>query len=102
KVQSPNFDSPNTIDCASCHTAQFAQVNVGEAMLGMTAAGNSAVFQPNASFVSAADAVQTTPITPSTSFNVHAFSYSGQNVMINQRVINETANLVAYVNGQIL
>jgi hypothetical protein len=102
KVQNPNFDSPNTIDCASCHTAQFAQVHVGEGMLGMSASGNSNVFQPNATFVSAADAAQTTPITSSTPFNVHAFSYSGQNAMINQRVINETANLVAYVNGQTL
>jgi len=102
RVQNPGFDSPNTIDCASCHTAQFAQVFVGEGMLGMSASGIASAFQFNPTFVTAADAVQTTPVTSSTSFNVHSFSYSGTNAMINQRVINETEALLAYVNGQIL
>jgi hypothetical protein len=102
RVQNPGFDSPNTIDCASCHTAQAAQVVVGENLLGFSSAGNANAFVPDPTFVSAADDGQTTPITTSSPFNLHAFSYSGSNAMINQRVINETAALVAYVNGQVL
>ena len=101
RVQNPNFDSPNTIDCASCHVAQFAQVVVGQNVLGLEASGAYA-FASNPSYVAAADTVATTPVTGTTTFNLHAFSYSGSSPMINQRVMNETEALVAYVNGQVL
>ena len=101
RVQSPDFDSPNTIDCASCHTAQFAQVVVGQNMLGLSASGPYS-FVPNPSYVPAGDTLATTPVTATTAFNLHAFSYSGSNPMINQRVMNETEALVAYVNGEVL
>ena len=102
RIQNPTFDSPNTMDCASCHTAEAAQVVVGQGKLGFSPIGDPNAFVADPAFVSAADMKRTTPITATSAFNLHAFSYSGESAMISQRVVNETAALVAYVNGTVL
>ena len=96
RILNPHDNSPNTIDCASCHMAQPAIQLVGEP-LGMTMAGNPNAFVPAAN-IPAADLAQTTPLVDSDQvLNIHAFSYRSQSPMINQRVINETAANLAYL-----
>ncbi|MFT3697265.1 MAG: hypothetical protein QM831_29245 [Kofleriaceae bacterium] len=88
-IENPHVQTPNTIDCASCHFAQpsheLGGVPVGDAF---EAAG-----------IPAADLASTTHlIDPNDQgLNIHAFSYRFTQPMINQRTINETANNIAYL-----
>jgi hypothetical protein len=95
RVLNPHDNSPDTIDCASCHLAQPALTMVGEP-LGMTATGDSAAFVADPS-IPLADLAQTTQLVSSGVLNIHAFSYRDSDPMINQRVINETAANLAYL-----
>ena len=101
RIENPNVHSPNTIDCASCHLAQPARLLVGDDVLHLSAAGNPNLFQRDSKYVSARSMKQTTSLRGQP-LNVHMLSYRGDQLMIGQRVINETAALVAYVNGKIL
>jgi hypothetical protein len=96
RIENPADNSPNTIDCASCHLAQPVRQLVGE-QLGLTAAGDPSAFVA-ASSIPSADLVQTTNLLGADGgVNVHAFSYRLTDPMINQRVINETAANLAYI-----
>jgi hypothetical protein len=98
RIENPTMNSPNTIDCASCHMAEPARLLVGQQMLGMSAAGDGNSFAP-ASTIPTADLAVTTPMLVGSDggLNIHAFSYRGSDPMINQRVINETAANLAYL-----
>jgi hypothetical protein len=99
RVLNPRDNSPNTIDCGSCHLAQPAIQVVGE-QLGMSVAGNPNAFAPSA-LIPSADLAQTTqPVnTGDQSLNIHAFSYRSASPMINQRVIDETAANLEYLSS---
>lgn len=93
RIENPDLHTPNTIDCASCHMANPARVRNGERELGLP------MTNPNA-FVSNEDLTQTTPVSEARfSINLHAFSYRGAEVFISQRVINETAAAVTFLNA---
>ena len=98
RIEHPGFHSPNTIDCASCHVAQSARLLIGEDVLHLSADDPADAFVADKRFVSKTNAKATTS-PRGQSFNVHMLSYKGANLLIGQRVINETANVVAYVNG---
>ncbi len=100
RIENPTMNSPNTIDCVSCHMAEPARALVGQQMFGMMSAGDSNAFVP-ASTIPAADlaATQTMLINADSGLNIHAFSYRETNPMINQRVINETAANLAYLQS---
>ncbi len=100
RIENPTMNSPNTIDCASCHMAEPARTLVGQQMLGMSPAGDSNAFSP-ASTIPTADLAVTTPMLVGSDggLNIHAFSYRGSDPMINQRVINETAANLAYLSS---
>jgi hypothetical protein len=101
RIENPNFNSPNTIDCASCHVAEVARVLNGAA-LGLSANGNPNAFVAPAT-IPFVDLTVTAPVVPGPlSLDFHAFSYKGNQTRINQRVINETANVVDYSNTQLL
>jgi len=96
RVLNPHDNSPNTIDCATCHMAHPAVQLVGQ-QLGLTSRGDANAFVPDAS-IPVADLEQTTQFTDSEMvLNIHAFSYRETSPMINQRVINETAANLAYI-----
>jgi hypothetical protein len=98
RIENPNFHSPNTIDCASCHVSEVARVN-NAPLWGLTAEGDAFSFARPAS-VPAADLALTAPVEPGRSNkNFHAFSYKGLEPRINQRVVNETAAVVDYLNA---
>jgi hypothetical protein len=103
RIQSPDFNSPNTIDCASCHVAQQAQVLMGEEKFSISPSADNKPFARNPKYVSAADFDQKAGPTKQTGgFNVHMLSYKSDVLSIGQRVINETAGVVAYVNSEVL
>jgi hypothetical protein len=103
RIQNPGFESPNTIDCASCHVAQDAQVLMGQGQFNLSPAGNANAFAPDPNFVSAKDfAATTSPTAQSAGFNVHMISYKDDALFIGQRVINETAAIVTYMNQTVL
>lgn len=101
RIQNPDVHSPNTIDCASCHAADIATVLTGGA-LGFSMEGNANAFVPDKTYVSAAALKRTTPVSVDTIGNLHAFSYVGTAPMISLRVLNETASVITYLNGQVL
>lgn len=101
RIENPNDNSPNTIDCASCHMAEPARLLVGEPMFDMTPTGDANAFVA-ASSIPAADLASTATmfVDPvDQGLNIHAFSYRDSDPIINQRVINETAANLAYLNS---
>lgn len=103
RVDNPNFHSPNTIDCATCHVAEPARVLMGVGKFQMSAEGNANAFVADKKFVSAASTRSTAGPTKQTGgFNVHMLSYKFDSLSIGQRVINETASVVAYANAKVL
>jgi hypothetical protein len=103
RIENPDFHNPNTIDCASCHMAQNARTLIGEDQLKLSSSGDANVFVADPKFVSARSMKATTTVKGQTSgLNVHMLSYKNDALMIGQRVINETAANLAYVNGVVL
>ena len=104
RIENPNFHSPNTIDCASCHAAELGQVLVGQGVLKFATTADKNVFVPDAKYVSARSMKQTATVKGQADgeLNLHMLSYRGSSLFIGQRVINETANVLAYVNGTVL
>ena len=102
KIQNPEFHSPNTIDCATCHVAESAQKLIGEDVLKLSAVGNANLFVADAQYVSSKSARQTTNLRKQSGINVHMLSYKNDQLMIGARVVNETAGVLAYVNGTLL
>ena len=99
RIENPNRHSPNTIDCASCHVAGPARVLVGKE-IGLGSPTNPNAFTLDSPFVPAADMVQTTPVVnDGNGVSLHVFSYKDGNAMIAMRAVNETASIVAYLNG---
>jgi len=97
KVENPADFTPNTIDCASCHLATPTEVYNAGPTYGLSESGNANLFVPDARFVSNAEMALT--LDPASPFNVHAFSYTNEDSpAINQRTVNETAAIVAYLN----
>jgi hypothetical protein len=99
RVENPGHHSPNTVDCVSCHAATPATQLVIEPMLELSGEGIAGGFAPDPQLFSAAELEATfddrEPLT-----NVHAFSYNGMGIGINQRAVNESAAVVQYLSKQ--
>lgn len=100
RIENPDFNSPNTIDCASCHLARPSRDLVA-AKRGFSAANNPNAFSADPRYVPCRDMALTTS-NDGTALNVHAFSYLGGQPMINARVINESASIMTYLNTRVL
>jgi hypothetical protein len=99
RVENPANNSPNTIDCASCHVATPTELLVVSPVFGLDDRTSALAFRPDGKSVVAADTASTFPIgDPPALDDVHAFSYLGQAPTISQRVVNETAAVVEYLN----
>lgn len=101
RIENPDLHSPNTVDCVSCHTAEIARQLVGQDFFHLDAAGNANGFVPDPNVVTTRDVkpAYLAKQPHGLAVNVHAFSYDGQEPMVIQRVINETAAIVAAVNA---
>jgi hypothetical protein len=103
RIENPLDHSPNTIDCASCHMAEPVRTLVGEQVLGMSETGDPNRFAADPSIPSGDLTATTAVVDPGEPglLNIHAFSYRASSPMINLRVINETAQNLAYLQSQL-
>jgi hypothetical protein len=99
-ISNPNVHSPDTIDCATCHAADPIRFDA-QRRFGLSPSASANAFAPDPT-IPVADVAHTTPDSFSPTVNIHAMSYRAKELAINQRVINETAALVAYFNQTFL
>jgi hypothetical protein len=97
RVENPRDESPTTIDCGSCHFATPTEALVAGPILGLDDTKSRLSFAPDGKSVTLADMTPTFDTT-SPVLSIHAFSYVGTRPTINQRVVNETAAVVEYLN----
>lgn len=104
RVDNPTIFTPETMDCARCHTATPLGQNVARDRLHLSEADDTDAFQPDGHWVTA-DEVKATDFSFSSAanrdlpvVNVHAFSYANQLASVSQRTANETAAVVQFLN----
>ncbi len=95
RVENPADNSPNTIDCGSCHLATPSEQSVGMPVFSFNDTTSPLAFVPDGKSVTSADMAL---VVSEGMFNIHAFSYFDDAPGINQRVVNETAAVVEYLN----
>jgi hypothetical protein len=95
RVENPRDNSADTIDCLSCHMATPLENFVARPLFSFDDTAGPLAYQPDGTIVTRAD-MSATP-DPNLA-NIHAFSYLGQQPQISQRVVNETAAVVDYLN----
>ena len=83
RIENPNKHTPDTIDCLGCHVA-MATRTLGETQFGLTSTGLPDLF------TTPRDLRFVAPAEPSLE-NLHASSYLGTELGVNQRTANETA-----------
>lgn len=91
RIENPGKHTPDTVDCLSCHVAMAAR-SLGESKYGLSAVGH-----PDR-FTSTRDLRYTPPSEPSLE-NLHALSYLGTELGVNQRTANETAEISAALSA---
>jgi hypothetical protein len=97
RIENPARETPDTIDCASCHVARTAREFTVDAM-GLSAAGNQFAFVAD-SGIPAQDLMQAT-IVQDGDPNPRSLGYDYVTPVISQRVINETAANLDYLRRQ--
>jgi hypothetical protein len=98
RIENPTLNSPTTIDCASCHMATPTEKLVVMPNFGLDDTTSALSFRPSGTSVTAADLTATfAPVNGRV--DLHAFSYVSSTPAINQRVVNETASVVEYLNA---
>ncbi len=108
RVDNPTIYTPETVDCARCHTATPLGQNVARDRLHLSETADAEAFQPDGRWVTADEmkttdfsfASATNPNRPAV--NVHSFSYADGLPAINQRTVNETAAVVRFLNDAFL
>jgi hypothetical protein len=99
RVENPKDNSANTIDCASCHMATDTEDVVAMPLLSFDDTTSPLAFQPDGTNVTPGDmAITFAPGAAPFALNTHVFSYVGSSPAISQRVVNETAAVVEYLN----
>jgi hypothetical protein len=97
RIENPKLNSPDTTDCASCHLTTPTALLIAAPHFSLVESSNANAFRIDPALVPAADLA---PVyDTSGSFNLHALSYVGQDLAINQRVVNETAAVVTYLGS---
>lgn len=87
RIENPLRNTPETIDCASCHAAQAARA-YAEQSLGLSANGNPDLY-------SGPGDLRLVPPREASLENLHAFGYLGGRAGLNQRTVNESAAVAA-------
>ncbi len=95
-VDHPARNSPNTIDCASCHLATPTEMTVAEPLFQLVEANAPDAFTADGVYVLPSEMKPT--FNQGAELNIHSFSYVGADFAVNQRTVNETAAIVAYLN----
>lgn len=101
RLENPMLHTPDTTDCASCHAVEPARKLIGaKHYAAEMAAAKTHAFAPNETYVPTADVAALQA--PDSGINVHMFSYKGTTPSVHRRTINESAAIVADLNGRIL
>ncbi len=91
RVENPDFETPESIDCATCHAVapalHLAQMSTGASV------SDRAYRRPNGTTPTGATVTKTNEL--------RAFGYFGARPSISQRAVNETAAVVARVNAAV-
>jgi hypothetical protein len=98
RVDHPAKSTPETIDCASCHLATPVATMIAEPIYGLVERDDQDAFHADGTFVLPSEMAPTF-LYGAQPFNLHAFSYVGADPAINQRVVNETAAIVAALDA---
>jgi len=101
----PAFTTPDSVDCAQCHTADPLEINIGAKKAGISIANHPDAFKRDDRWVletemAITDVTFMRPNEPAVI--VHAFSYARALPTVNQRTVNETAAVVAFLNNNFL
>jgi hypothetical protein len=97
RIENPTLHSPDTIDCASCHLATPLSLVVAGPKFSLRESDDPRAFAPDGQSVLPSEMAPSFDLDGG--FNLHAFSYAARSPGINQRTVNETAAVVAYLNG---
>jgi hypothetical protein len=97
RVENPAHHSPDTLDCVTCHVATPTLKLIVEPILNVELPNVPERFQTDGELVPATE-LEPTFENEQSFTNVHAFSYLGHNVGINQRTVNESAAVVVYLS----
>ncbi len=98
RIENPADHTVNNIDCASCHLAAPTVQRVTAPLLALDDQTSAWAFRPDGQSVTADDLTPTFGGAPGDALNLHAFSYLNDAPTISQRVVNETAAIVEYLN----
>lgn len=101
RVENPSRTTTQSVDCVSCHVATPIRVQLVATQFPELADAGIEAFAPASRWVPAA--FTTSTLDDFNGFgNLHAFSYFGTGVGINQRTVNESAVVVKFLNEQVL
>jgi hypothetical protein len=92
KIENPRLNSPETIDCVSCHVAQSARLWEQGHFPNLKL--DQSTFQYQSTFN-----LQNGSVSQRSTHLLRAFGYDGAEPAINQRVINESANVADTLNA---
>lgn len=90
RIENPTLNSPETIDCATCHITMAAR-RFAERTHGLSSAGESDLYRHPQGLPLAGATVERTN-------ELRAFGYFDARPSISQRTVNETAAVVERVN----
>lgn len=93
RIENPLLENSDTIDCASCHLAQHVRLWTQGVDVNLQAVNENR-------YVSAAFNLQNKSPARANTTNVHAFGWFADTPSVNQRVINESAQICLELNGK--
>ena len=100
RIENPRSNTPQTVSCALCHFTQTTRELVARTLLGLTDQDSPFPCQPNRQLlpnVSMASRFNT----QSGAFQVHVFGYVGEDAVIVQRTVNDSAaTLESFLSAQ--
>ncbi len=93
RIENPRINTPDTVDCFSCHAAQSARVAVNK-HLGVSRLTTGSEYIQNIRVPAEIEEAG------SMSINFRAFGYFGPRPTIGQRVINETHHVLSFLKSR--
>lgn len=93
RIENPDFHSPETMDCVSCHVAQPARLWAVRTFPALRLDQLGAPFAYRSTF----NLSNLSPVRENTK-NTRAFGYFESDVALSQRTINESAAVARYLN----
>lgn len=94
RIDNPNFHSPQTLDCVSCHVSQAARSFAEVKFEGLKQKWQEQDFN----YINSDFRLENTSPLKSHTMNIRAFGYFEDQPAISQRTINETAQVASAIS----